>query len=506
MKQNRNANSSVFENNTGSVNPSDLANAVNSKLDEKINSGVVASGSELNTVKSQLDEKVNQNLVLTKDKIGFNVDFTNEGIPILTKESVTDRTANGVADPFIVFNEKDGLYHLFFEVITTEEEIGHATSKDGITWAYDRIVLTENGQHFAYPFTFKENGIWYMIPDKGNMLSIYTTSEDNFPYGWTLAKTYNIPAVDFTLWKWHDNRWYAHCREGSVVNLYYANGTDLLNLTWAKHPMSPMINASVLPRLGERGGGNAFIYDNYVLFPIQGMVTTYGEYLKWYALSDLSTTTFTLVEGEKVLEKSHQIKNSSNERYEVGMHHLSHIPNSDGNILIADGLSRTGTDNWCIVAMKKAEKKEILFSSKSWKVDILVKDTWTKLVAFGERFNGHILIDSGCMWNETNKELNIIQDGLYRVRFQVTTYGNRNSRMVKCRLKETTVNDILLQAHRIITQNTTGEITWGESIYSEKMVYLKAGQKIILEVFTNVDGLATLPNEGNTFFEVEKIR
>lgn len=56
MKQNKNANSSVFENNTGSVNPVDLANAVNSKLDEKINSGVIASGSDVTNLSSQLDD------------------------------------------------------------------------------------------------------------------------------------------------------------------------------------------------------------------------------------------------------------------------------------------------------------------------------------------------------------------------------------------------------------------------------------------------------------------
>eukprot|EP00736_Rhodelphis_marinus_P013998 Rmarinus@m.28245 len=79
--------------------------------------------------------------------------------PVITADDVTDADAVFVADPFVT--AWHGVYHMFFEVMVRgvfHGRIGHAVSRDGYRFVYDREVLKEGG-HFSYPYVsaFKEN-------------------------------------------------------------------------------------------------------------------------------------------------------------------------------------------------------------------------------------------------------------------------------------------------------------------------------------------------------------
>ena len=98
--------------------------------------------------------------------------------PVLTKAHVTDVTATFVADPFL-FHEGD-MWYIFFEVLdasTNKGKIGLATSTDGLSWAYDRIVLSESF-HLSYPFIFKYNSNYYMVPESGAARQIRQRQRD----------------------------------------------------------------------------------------------------------------------------------------------------------------------------------------------------------------------------------------------------------------------------------------------------------------------------------------
>ena len=85
--------------------------------------------------------------------------------PVLTGADVTDRVANFVADPFI-FHEGTSWY-MFFEVESNPntEEIGVATSSDGFNWTYQKIVLSDPSIILSYPYVFKFEGTYYMMPN-----------------------------------------------------------------------------------------------------------------------------------------------------------------------------------------------------------------------------------------------------------------------------------------------------------------------------------------------------
>jgi hypothetical protein len=85
--------------------------------------------------------------------------------PVLTRDDVSDVPAAFVADPFLI--RVDGKWHMFFEVmnwLTRLGEIGHAVSDDGVTWAYQQIVLSEPF-HLSYPYVFEWKGDYFMIPE-----------------------------------------------------------------------------------------------------------------------------------------------------------------------------------------------------------------------------------------------------------------------------------------------------------------------------------------------------
>ena len=79
---------------------------------------------------------------------------------------------------------------MFFEAADTtgKGHIGLATSPDGLQWTYDRIVLTESF-HLSYPYVFKYDGIYYMIPETYHANSIRVYQATNFPYDWAFVST-----------------------------------------------------------------------------------------------------------------------------------------------------------------------------------------------------------------------------------------------------------------------------------------------------------------------------
>lgn len=101
--------------------------------------------------------------------------------PVLTAADVTDFTADYVADSFM-FHEGNTWY-MFFEAghySPEKTEIGLATSSDGFSWSYQRIVLSEPFD-LAYPYVFKWEGTYYLIPETYAMNQVRLYKATNFP-------------------------------------------------------------------------------------------------------------------------------------------------------------------------------------------------------------------------------------------------------------------------------------------------------------------------------------
>lgn len=153
-----------------------------------------------------------------------------------------------IADPFVV--NQNGNDYIFFEEYVYAKNKAHISvievNKDG-TMTNARTVL-EKPYHLSYPFVFKWQGEWYMIPETAanNTVELYRCNQ--FPYQWELIKYLfkNTLLIDCTLW-YHDNRWWlfavtqnhALTTTNDQLLLFYSE--DLFSTGWKAHPQNPVV-------------------------------------------------------------------------------------------------------------------------------------------------------------------------------------------------------------------------------------------------------------------------
>jgi len=207
--------------------------------------------------------------------------------PVLTAANATDRSADFVADPFIY--HENGLWYMFFEVhwISTDySEIGLATSNNGFDWSYKQIVLSESFS-LTYPYIFKWNGSYYLIPETYSQSEVRLYKATNFPYGWTYVtsilseQSYN--PVDSSVFRYNNMWWMFTSSESDLGYLYYSyNLTD--RSAWHMHPMSPINTDS----MKVRGAGRAVVFDNDHIIRLTQEL--YGEGVRAFQVDTLNTT------------------------------------------------------------------------------------------------------------------------------------------------------------------------------------------------------------------------
>jgi hypothetical protein len=236
--------------------------------------------------------------------------------PVLSAADVTDVPARFVADPFMV--KVDGLWHMFFEVLNNEPnrgEIGRATSCDGLTWHYERIVLQEPF-HLSYPYVFQRSDDFYMIPETLGANAVRLYRAESFPDKWILVKDL-IPGqhADPSIFE-HDGKWWLYTcptpHKHDTLNLYFA--ADPAS-TWTEHPSSPIISDD---KTVARPGGRVLDYDGRLLRFTQDCLPTYGRQVRAFEITELTASTY----------KEHEVKESpvltpdGSSWNASGMHHV----------------------------------------------------------------------------------------------------------------------------------------------------------------------------------------
>jgi hypothetical protein len=260
--------------------------------------------------------------------------------PVLTAAQVTDVTAQFVADPFL-FHDDNGAWWLFFEVALSTDTpgyIGVASSTDGLHWTYQKTVLKESF-HLSYPFVFKSDGKYYLMPETNeiNEIRLYETS--NFPYDWKYSKTLvsGQRFVDSQI-LWFNGTWWLFSSDVNDANLYlyYA---DTLAGPWTQHPMSPV----VVDAGKARGAGRIFVFDqDRIIRPGQKNDVSYGQSVRIFEIDVLSKTSYL----EHELTTSPLLTASGAGWNAKGMHQFD--PWWVGNqwLCSADGVDSSG--NWSI--------------------------------------------------------------------------------------------------------------------------------------------------------------
>jgi hypothetical protein len=255
--------------------------------------------------------------------------------PVMTAGMVTDIQSQFTADPFLFYENNQ--WYLFFEVydIGGKGHIGVAHSTDGYHWTYDRLVLTETF-HLSYPYVFKANGHYYMIPETYQANSIRLYEAQNFPYDWTYVATLvsGRPFVDTSIF-FHNGYWwmFTSTTSNSECYLYYSS-----NLTsgWVQHPLSPIVSGD-----GSRArlGGRSFVYDtNKIIRTVQRDDVTYGSEVRIFQVDTLTPTSY----AEHEIPESPILTNGPSGWNAMGMHNFDPVWTGQDWIISVDGINTSG--------------------------------------------------------------------------------------------------------------------------------------------------------------------
>ncbi len=251
---------------------------------------------------------------------------TNINNPILTAKDVTDIDAKFVADPFIV--KTDSLFYMFFEVlnkINNQGDIGFAESLNGLKWKYKHIIIDESF-HLSFPYVFKWDNDYYIMPESGEDLSVRLYKATDFPKKWEfkgdLIKGYHF--ADPQIIRYNNLWWLFVCtRENDNLNIYYSQN---LMGPWKQHPKSPVIKNN--PHIA-RGGGRILEYNQRLFRYTQDCFPTYGIQVYAFEITKLDTTSY----EEKIVDNKSIIKASGAGWNKLGMHTIDPIYISAGKWL-----------------------------------------------------------------------------------------------------------------------------------------------------------------------------
>lgn len=194
------------------------------------------------------------------------------------------------ADPFPVFWENE-LWLFAEEKVEnapgkivcfkySDEEKCFATPKDSIKESF----------HLSYPFVFRYENDWFMIPETGETGNVILYRATSFPYSWEKSKIlasgkklYDVTPFEY------NGRWYCFASERTRAT---SLPNDLLQLfilengpleSWKLHPASPI----KIDVRGGRSAGKVFQKDGKTFRPAQLGAPKYGYAIQIYEILHL---------------------------------------------------------------------------------------------------------------------------------------------------------------------------------------------------------------------------
>jgi len=245
---------------------------------------------------------------------------------------------NFIADPFAVPGP-EGRWHLFVEVFNFDRDptgvIGHATSDDGIDWTYDRVVL-ETGFHLSFPYVFRREGTYYMVPQgrpsDGNRVTLYDGRP--FPTEWEPVADLVEPAHDVNdqVLFLRNGRWWLLVGV-SAEDALYAYHSDTLAGQYEPHDRNPVVRRPDV----VRPAGRPLVREDGVLAFFQDCRRGYGHSVRPFLITELTPTAY----EDRAVSPSPLLGPRSGFGWNSGrMHHIDLWETEDGWLAVVDGDTR----------------------------------------------------------------------------------------------------------------------------------------------------------------------
>ena len=243
----------------------------------------------------------------------------NVNNPVLDASSITDVKASFIADPFLI--KGDSLFYLYFEIGKSDSEaasIGYAESKDGFNWNYQHVIISEPF-HISFPYVFKSNNDYYLIPESHQDLSVRLYKAVKFPGKWVYVKNLlqGYHYVDPQIVKYQKTWWLFVCTsENDNLNVYYS---DSLTGKWKQHPKSPVVKNN---KHFARGAGRIILYNGNLYRYAQDDFPSYGLQVFTFKITKLTKTEY----KEKLVDKKPIITKVKDGKWNsLGMHTITPV-------------------------------------------------------------------------------------------------------------------------------------------------------------------------------------
>jgi hypothetical protein len=261
--------------------------------------------------------------------------------PVLKAEHVTDVPAKFVADPFLIKEGKT--WYLFFEVYNRDSDQGDlafATSKNTWVWNYQKVMLDEEF-HLSYPYVFKWDGEYYLIPESYQDNSIRLYKADDFPSKWSFVTRLvsGRDYVDNSIIYFNDQWWlFASITNNDTLYLFHA---DKLTGPWIEHPASPIVTAN---NHKARPSGRLLVYEDHLYRYTMDVNPSSGTHqVMAYRITEISPTQY----SEELAQTDCVLKGSGSGWNGQAMHQLDPVEIKPGQwIASVDGFGEYPIFGW----------------------------------------------------------------------------------------------------------------------------------------------------------------
>jgi hypothetical protein len=274
--------------------------------------------------------------------------------PVITPESVTDAVATTVADPFMI--HVGDSWHMFFEVVSwrgrsLKGEIGHASSRDGLRWSYDRIVLSEPF-HLSFPYVFATGSEVFMVPESWESGSVRLYRASPFPTRWTFAgHVMRGPVLlDACPFERH-GRWWMPVTTSLRNDCLRMFVSDSIIGPWIEHPASPLVQGD---NECARAAGRVLVDGDRLVRFAQDCGATYGKRVRAFEITRLDEAGY----EEHPLRDEPLLRESGAGWNAAGMHQIDPHPRGDGTWLACvDGWADARWPRRIVRGLRKLTRK-----------------------------------------------------------------------------------------------------------------------------------------------------
>lgn len=208
------------------------------------------------------------------------------------------------ADPFVI--SENGRNYIFVEEYIYKTNKAHISilEPDSNGEALKDKKIIEKTYHLSYPFVFKDNETYYMIPETASNRTIELYRCVAFPDTWEFDRYImkNILATDTTLF-YYNRKWWLFTTldqtggiSGGSTELFLFFADSPFADKWTSHPLNPVVSDESRARCA----GNLFVSNGEIYRPSQDCTMRYGRGLNFNRITKITEQEYNEVLAEVI--------------------------------------------------------------------------------------------------------------------------------------------------------------------------------------------------------------